>query len=274
MDVCVRFAGDLPIVQKSFFRNFVAALVAFAVLKYKHMPLSWKKENLKYLLIRSAFGTAGILTTYYAIDNLVLSDASILTEMSLFSGILFSRIFLKEHCKPLQIAIVVVAFIGSMLVVKPTFANANLLGSLSGFLGGVLSGAAYTAVRACGIHGEPKEIIILFFSAFSCIVLLPIMLFSYVPMTPLQVLMLLSAGVAAGGAQLAITAAYTYAPAKSIAVYHFTHVMFAAMLGLIFFNMMPDYLSVIGYIVICAMSVAMFFYNQREEQEESALQGK
>ena len=48
MNMFVRMAGDLPSVQKSFFRNFVAAIFAGAVLIKEGSPLKCKKENLIY----------------------------------------------------------------------------------------------------------------------------------------------------------------------------------------------------------------------------------
>lgn len=76
MNTFVRLSGDLPTIQKSFFRNFVAMIFALIILKKNHTPMRWQKGNLKFHLIRSIAGTLGILCNFYAIDHLVLSDAS------------------------------------------------------------------------------------------------------------------------------------------------------------------------------------------------------
>lgn len=264
MDVFVRAAGDLPIAEKSIFRNAVSALIAWIVLIREKNPFTWEKGNSKFLILRSVFGTIGILATYYAIDNMVLSDASILTEMSLFFGILFSRIFLKERFSASQILIVIVAFVGSIFVVKPTFSNVNLLASFIGLLGGATSGAAYTSVRKCGIRGINKSVVVLFFSLFSCITLLPIVVLNWEPMSKIQILLLAMSGLAAAGGQFSITAAYFYAPAKSISVYHLTHVIFAALLGFVIFAQLPDWWSFLGYFIIFGISIVMYFNNKKE----------
>ena len=41
--------------------------------------------------------------------------------------------------------------------------------------------------------------------------------------------------------------------------------IFSALLGFFFFMQIPDALSVIGYIVICGISLLMFLYNRRAE---------
>ena len=96
MNMFVRLAGDLPSVQKSFFRNFVAAGFAFVILLKDRVPFRCKRENLIYLLLRAGFGTMGILCNFYAIDHLVLADASMLNKMSPFFAVLFSFLVLKE----------------------------------------------------------------------------------------------------------------------------------------------------------------------------------
>ena len=90
MSAFVKLAGDLPSFQKTFFRNLVSAIVALIlILKHKE-SLFGKKENQKTLIMRSTFGTLGIVLNYYAIDRLILSDANMLNKLSPFFVIIFS----------------------------------------------------------------------------------------------------------------------------------------------------------------------------------------
>ena len=89
MSTFVRLAGDLPSIQKSFFRNVVAMVVAAVVLRREGVGVRWEKGNLPLLLLRSVCGTLGIFCNFYAIDHLVLADANILNKMSPFFAILF-----------------------------------------------------------------------------------------------------------------------------------------------------------------------------------------
>lgn len=63
------------------------------------------------------------------------------------------------------------------------------------------------------------------------------------------------AGAAATGGQLSITKAYTKAPAKEISVFDYSQVIFAALLGFVFLQQIPDYLSVIGYVIIIGSAI-------------------
>lgn len=261
MNTFVRLSGDLPSVQKSFFRNLVALVFAAVILKKNKVGFSYKKENLTLLIVRSVCGTIGILCNFYAVDHLLLADASMLNKMSPFFAIIFSYIFLKEKVNFVQILSVIGAFIGCLFIIKPSFEGMEVIPALIGLMGGVGAGAAYTAVRRLGQRGEKGPFIVFFFSAFSCLVTLPYLLINYVPMTGMQIAILLLAGLSAAGGQFAITAAYCYAPAKEISVYDYSQVIFAAIMGFFLFGQVPDYLSVIGYILICGMAVYMFLYN-------------
>ena len=269
MNAFVRLAGDLPFIQKSFFRNLVALLFALAMLLREHGSLKPQKGTLPFLLIRAAAGTVGILCNFYAIDHLALSDASILNKMSPFFAILCSWIFLKEKLNWKQGLIVIGAFIGSLFVIKPSFANADLFPSLIGLLGGLGAGIAYTMVRRLGQIGANKAYIVFFFSAFSCVVTLPYLILSYMPMSWKQLLILILAGLAAAGGQFGVTSAYCYAPAKEISVYDYTQIIFAAGLGFLLSAQIPDWLSILGYCIIISMAAAMFIYNKNADKSHA-----
>lgn len=264
MNMFVRMAGDLPSVQKSFFRNLIAFFFALIIMKKDQIPFTCKKENRSSLVLRATFGTLGILCNYYAVDHLVLSDASMLNKMSPFFAVLFSYVILKEKISLRQGAVVVGAFLGSLLVIKPTFANMDLLPSLIGLMGGLFAGAAYTFVRKLTTNGEKGPMVVCFFSGFSCLVTLPFLIFDYHPMTLAQLGILLLAGLSAAGGQFTITAAYTYAPAREISVYDYSQIIFAALLGFIVFGDVPDLLSWIGYAVICSMAVVNYLGRKKE----------
>lgn len=268
MNAFVRLSGDIPSVQKSFFRNLIAFFIALLLILKNKDGFRIEKGNLKFMILRATFGTIGILCNFYAVDHLVLSDASMLNKMSPFFVILFSFLILKEKLTPVQVIAVVGAFAGSLFIIKPTFANMELIPSLIGLMGGICAGIAYTMVRILGQRGQKGSSVVLFFSGFSCVVTLPYLILNFTPMTGIQVLMLLGAGLAAAGGQFTITAAYFHAPAKEISVYDYSQIIFSAILGFVLFTQIPDGFSVFGYVVIIAMAIWMFVYNNRTIKNE------
>ena len=156
---------------------------------------------------------------------------------------------------------IVIAFIGSLFIIRPGFSLTEMFPALMGLAGAIAAGGAYTTVRYLGLRGEWGPFIVFFFSAFSCVAVLPYILLNFEPMTFYQLGMLMLAGLAASGGQFGVTYAYKFAPAKEISVYDYTMVIFAAILGFFAFGQIPDGLSLIGYVIICGISILMYMYN-------------
>jgi len=265
MALFVKLSGDLPSMQKSFFRNLVAMFAAIIVIIRDGKGLKIGKSDLPYLVIRSVFGTVGVICNFYAIDRLVLADANILNKMSPFFAVLASALFLREKTKPYQYAAVITALVGAAFIIKPTFSNAALFPALMGLLGGLGAGLAYTTVRYLGQRGVRGPVIVFFFSAFSSLVCLPLMLADYVPMTLYQTVMLLCAGISATFGQFMVTSAYFHAPANEISIFDYTTIIFSTLWGFLFFDQMPDILSFTGYAIIFGAA----FYNFRRKLKDN-----
>ncbi|MBR1423141.1 MAG: DMT family transporter [Ruminococcus sp.] len=258
----VRLAGDLPTMQKTFFRNFVALWFAVGVLIKNRIPFTVEgKNNKTALFVRAFAGTLGMIGNFYAIDQLKLSDASMLNKMSPFFAVVFSIIILKEKLKLFQLLTLMGAFGGALFIIKPSFANADLFPAVVGFLGGMGAGLAYSCVRYLGKNGVQGAVIVAFFSGFSCLFTLPFMIIGFEPMSWKQLLFLLGAGASAAGGQFTITAAYSHAPAREISVYDYSQLIFTTTLGYFLFGDIPDGWSFLGYFIIVAMAVLVFLYN-------------
>jgi len=267
MNLFVRLAGDLPVMQKVFFRNLIAAVIVFFMLCFDKQKFKIKsRECLLWLFLRSLLGFIGVILNFYAIDRLNISDASILNKLSPFFAIVFSLLILKEKPKLVEVAFVLVAFIGALFVIKPTF-GVETLPAAAGFLSGACAGFAYTCVRVLGLKGERGLMTVFFFSVFSTVVALPFMIAFYQPMSWAQTTFLLLAGLSATGGQFFITAAYRKAPAKEIAVFDYAQVLFAALLGFFFLEQLPDLWSIIGYIVIIGAAIAKWLYHLKKHAQ-------
>ena len=182
MSVFVRLAGDVPVMQKIFFRNLVAALAAFAILARERKGFRIHKGCLGGHLLRSVTGMIGMVANFWAIDHIGIADANMLNKLSPFFAIIFSIFILREFPKKADILSVLAAFIGAVFVVRPTAGIASLP-ALVGVLGGLGAGAAYTFVRHLSQKGERGPEIVMFFSAFTCVCSIPFFAFRFQPMS-------------------------------------------------------------------------------------------
>jgi len=255
MAACVRLADDYgaPIssIQKSFFRNIFAlaiALVVFLRSSTCQGPRSVRAWGV--LILRSILGTGGIFAHFYALSHISIAEGQTLNKTAPFFTVLMAWLFLREKVNRHQIAALVLAFVGVLLIAKPGFAGVYSLPLAMGVLGGVCAGGAYTCVRSLRSHHVDSAVIVVFFSAFSCLAACPFMAADFTPMTLVQVLVLLVAGAGAAIGQFGITAAYGFAAPREIAVYDYSNILFTAIFGFFLFSQVPDIWSVFGIIAI------------------------
>ncbi|MCY1603199.1 DMT family transporter [Staphylococcus pettenkoferi] len=265
MSAFFRLTGDLPVFQKSLARNLVAMFIPlFFLYKYKQ-PLFGKLSSQPLLIARSALGLTGVLFNIYAIDHMILSDADTLMKLNPFWTILLSLFFLREKIFKYQIIAMIVAIAGMLFVVKPEFSSA-MIPSLIGLMSGIFAASAYTCVRALSTREAPYTIVF-YFSFFSIIVLIPFTIFTYEPMSWLQMLYLLGAGLSAAVGQIGITLAYSFAPAKDISIFTYASIIFTALFGFILFGESPDFYAMLGYVIIIGASYYMFEKARRQPRK-------
>jgi drug/metabolite transporter (DMT)-like permease len=261
-DVCGD--GQLPAVQKALFRNLVAAGIAgwaffrrpSAVCRKVAIPQTPKVWG--DLILRCVFGTIGIFANFYALTHIPVGNAMALNRTAPFFTLLMSWILLGQRMTLRQMLCVAGAFAGAMFVIKP--GDGMLSGhALIGLFGGFGAGAAYAFLHKLGKAGIDGAFIIFFFSVFSCVACVPFLVCGFVPMSLLQIGVLLAAGACAALGQFGITWGYRFAEPRQVAVYDYAGIIFAALLGFLAFGQIPDFLSLIGFAVIIVMGLVLHF---------------
>ena len=259
MSLFVKLSGDLPSIQKGFFRNIIAVFISSIPLIKHWKVINIPRNNTGWLVLisRSVFGTIGLVLNFYAISHISLADSSIIQKLSPFIIIILSYIFFKEEMTRFQVFAIIIAFIGITLIIKPSGNNIISMGALAALLGALCAGIAYTCVRYLGTHNISGEFIIFFFSSLSSLMLLPYLIFDYRSMTLYQLSMLLLAGISATIGQYGVTFAYKFAAAKNISVFDYSQVLFSGIFGYVFFGEFPDFQSLIGYIIVISVGIVL-----------------
>ena len=259
MSLFVKLSGDLPSMQKGFFRNIIAVFLSSIPLIKHWKVINIPRNNTGWLVLisRSVFGTIGLVLNFYAISHISLADSSIIQKLSPFIIIILSYIFFKEEMTRFQFFAIIIAFVGIILIIKPSGNDIISMGALAALSGALCAGIAYTCVRYLGTHNISGEFIIFFFSSLSSLMLLPYLILDYRTMTYYQLSMLLLAGISATIGQYGVTFAYKFAAAKNISVFDYSQVLFSGIFGYMFFGEFPDFQSLIGYIIVISVGIVL-----------------
>ena len=109
MSFFVKLSGKVPVIEKAMFRNAVALVVAYIIMRREGVSFYVEKKNRLPLFLRCFFGTAGLICNFWAIGYLKLGDSSILQKMAPFFSIVMSIFILQEKPNLTSIVSVLVA---------------------------------------------------------------------------------------------------------------------------------------------------------------------
>lgn len=262
MGAMVKFAGDIALPAKVFFRNLVTLAVAWAVLARSGSSPLAPSAHWPRLLGRSVCGLLGVTLYFHAIGHLHLADASLLNKTSPFFVSVFAVVFLRERFARGLAPALLVAFVGAVLVIKPRFDYA-MLPALAGLGSGMFAGMAYTFVRSLKGRENPSRIVLVF-SAVSCLATAPFLVADPPSPSAAGWAALVGTGVFAAGGQYGLTYAYHHARASRISLFTFLHVLFALVVGFVFWGERPDAASLLGGTLIVGAAVAAHRITARE----------
>ncbi len=262
----IKYAESVSYIEKVFFRNLIIFFLIFIMLipdirKGGFRILAGKPQNRMKLLLRSLFGFIGVLFYFYSVEQLVLADSSLLNRLSSILVIIFSAVFLKQKLKRYQYPALIASFAGMILVIKPGF-NMQLLPAVAGLLGAVTAAAAYTMIAS--LRGSENSLVIIFwFSGISIIFLIFPFLRVWTAPTASELAALIATGLFSAAGQFFLTLAYSYGSASEVAIYNYTHVVFSALIAVVFFGEIPDAFSIGGAVLILGSALFLYFRGKK-----------
>ncbi|MFV0498074.1 MAG: DMT family transporter [Candidatus Fimivivens sp.] len=257
MQIVVKASGHIPVLQQVFARNLITAVLGLVMLLHRREKLFGHRENQRILLARSLFGYIGVVCYFYASQHMVSADAAILHRSSPFFVTLFSVLFLKERLSRTQICALFTAALGAVLVVQPQM-NSGVFPAAFALFSAVAAGAAYTAISS--LKGKESSAgIIFYFSVFSCIVSLIIGGRQFIKLDTFGFVALLGIGCLAAIGQLLLTKSYKMAKASEVSIFNYSGVVFAGVMGSIFFHETWDIVSLLGIMLILSAALLIYF---------------
>lgn len=274
-DAVARLAGpDIPSIQKCAIRSITAFLLTIPALAQGRIPPVMDRKAAPLMLLRCTSGIIATILSYYALDRMLLANASMLQKAAPFFAVIFSIFLLGEKPGRIHVLSILAAGLGCVLVIKPSFTQLRAP-ELAALGCGMFSGFAYTCLRKLSGRYHIRQPVTVFYGCLSVALATSIpMIIDFHPMSGAQLICLVGAGVCAVMGQYAVTAAYGFAPARDISVYDYSQVAFSAMWGFLLYGQMPDGWSFVGYGIMFAASLALFLWNRREAAHGAKEAGK
>ena len=269
MGVCVKFSAEyFSAAEIVFYRSAISLLLMLLVVRVRAIPIA--TPHWRFQLWRSASGFVSLLLYFYAISLLPLATAVTLAYTSPLFLTFYLVWFGKVRLRFSMLAALALGFVGVVLLLRPTFHAAQLVGGLIGLASGLIAGLAYYNVKELGERGEVEERTVFYFSLLSAVASgVWMTLFEFHRIAPRGALLLLGVGAFGTAAQLAMTRAYKRGRTLMAASLAYSTVIFASLFGVLFWHerLSVGAWSAIALIVASGVAASVFSRANPAEQD-------
>lgn len=266
MQIFVHITGQrIPLGEQIFFRNIVSLIICFVLIRKSKGSYFGERKYQPLLFGRSLFGLLGMLSLFYAAVHANQADITILSKLSPFLITLLAFVFLKEKISKIQIPALILAFIGAIFVVNPTF-QSNLFPLFIAFLCAVFSSFSYTLLAYFKNRVDGLTVI-MHFSTVCVLFSIPLSALQFVMPTPREFLLLLIMGTLGGCGQIALTYAYRMAPAAEVSIYNYSGIIFSLLLGYFLLGEVVSPTSIIGGALVIIASFLAYKYSNSPKED-------
>lgn len=259
IDVIAKMLGQqgVPVLQIVWARLALGALMT--------LPFAWRiagPEGLWparpwYHLMRAALLVAATFCFFLSLHWLPIADALAIFFVQPLIVTILSALILREAVGPRRWAAVAVGFIGTLIIIRPGFAEVNP-GSLLAFGAGAFLACYFVMTRS--IAGQAHAMVTTFqTSLLGGLILSAVIWTVWVPPTLSQWALFAALAFIATFGHLMIVRAYDHAEASLLAPLAYTEMVTSVILGWVFFRDFPDAYTFLGVAILiaCAIYISM-----------------
>ncbi|MCM0043216.1 MAG: DMT family transporter [Burkholderiaceae bacterium] len=280
MGVCVKLASATSSTSEIVLcRGAVGMALIYALVRLRGLSLRtalpWQHAW------RGFVGVTALWLWFFAIGRLPLATAMTLNYMApIWIAAIVFTVGWWHRTRRFDwglTAAIVASFAGVALLLKPTIHADQWIGGLTALVSGFLSALAYLQVRKLGQLGEPEYRVVFYFSASGVLAgLISGLVDHWLQTGELQILhdlsatdavLLLTIGVTATIAQIAMTRAYRYGAMLVTANLQYTGIVFSSLWGILIWGDRLDLAGWLGIAIILASGIAATFYNARSSKQ-------
>lgn len=246
-------AAIFPVNQIVFFRNSFG-LISLVLLMHwvgrtdllrTHRPLAQFGQGLCF--------TGVLIFMFFAYQHMPLADATAISFLQPLLVLILSAPLLGEKVSLSKWFAVAIGFAGVLLMVQPS-GNGNLIGAAAAGIATLFS--AITLLQQRFLSRNEETLTIVFYTMlFSSLIVSPSLFFAWVWPTPWQLAGLIAMGLASGFCQYVTTRAVFFAPVASVAPIKYTAMLWAIVIGYLWFGDIPTTPVLIGSSIVIAATL-------------------
>jgi drug/metabolite transporter (DMT)-like permease len=242
--------------------NFVLNLFTLVALPFARQPGEQWRDILKsrrpaLMHARALLYTVASLCFTFAVTRIPFAETYSLAFLAPLILTFLSLLVLKEKVAPLRWVLIVLSFIGVLVVVRPGFRDIGL-GHLAA-IGCAVSAAASNVILRIISTSERQSSILAVNGIYQLLTAGLLMLGSFVVPSIDELIRLAIIGLIGGIAQILVIRAMQRAPASHIGPTLYVQIIWAVVLGALFFHESQDAVGYAGLALLVVAGIATIF---------------
>lgn len=266
-DSCMKLAlSDAPPFQVLVMRGIAACLWCLPILLVLGQGRDLPKTFNRWVVLRSLSETAAILCFILALDEMPIADLTAMVQITPLLVLIGIWLIWSERIGTVRFLLIAVGITGAVLVAQPGGTAATPYAIL-GFLTAV--GAAGRDIATRKVPAGTPALVVTFSTLL--IVMLSASIFMMVFETPVvptgrHAGLMLVAGFFLMCGHLLIYLAFRLAPARVVAPFTYSFMLWAGLSGLVVFGEVPNTLALAGMVLILLAGLAVVLLEGRTRQ--------
>lgn len=249
-------AETFAVNQIVFFRNGFALVTLLLMARGLGGFAALKVHNRPGMALQAVQFTAVLLFIFVAYRHMPLADATAISFLQPVLVLLLSAPLLGEKVTRLGWVALLLGLGGVLLMIKPT-GGGSVFGLTMSVIGTVFS--ALSLIQQRSLSRNETSLSIAFWTlAGSALLVLPSLPFNWVQPTPAQWALLIGNGLASGACQYLTTRALFHTPVATIAPLSYTKMLWALIVGFVWFGDVPTLLVLGGSAIVIAASALVY----------------
>ncbi|MBE0581364.1 DMT family transporter [Devosia sp.] len=254
-DALIKVTGPtMSVFEIAFFTTSLSIIPAMLTKRGERWRDLYKLRHPWLVHLRCATAISGTACVMYAFTHIPFADVYAIGFLTPIVVTLLGVLVLKEHVALHRWLLLIISFLGVVLVIRPGVRELQL-GHLAIFCSVFFGGITTIILR----HVAPRERRVslvglqVFYSAlFNGLMMIP----TFVVPSPEQLAVFLGIGLLGGTGGLLLIAAARRTPANLVAPVQYSQLIWAIVFGALFFSEYPDYVAVIGLVIVLAAGLA------------------
>lgn len=242
MTACVKALGPAVPVGLTIFVRGLLSMAVIALLAWHLNALHLlKTRNWCSHASRSLSGTLSMFCLFVSVTMIPLADVTAITFTSPMFVTVLAMLFLGERIHRFRWTALGLGFLGALIMIGPhvSFSEGTPLGALAALGAALFSAVAMIFLRRMS-GGEHAITITFYFSLTFTVCSALTALAGWPAPTPTQWGFIILSGLFGVSGQLLLSYSYRYAEASTIAPLDYTSLVFAMLLGYVFFDEAPS----------------------------------